>query len=250
LQPPLAYNAARASVLIEENESIYIPQAGPYGSVPQLELPWLWRQENAGLRIAAWLLLCLVVVSLTAALAPTLRRHWRLATSKPALWLAGGVLLTLGPTLADVACYLRSDQHSFQYGRLDRQGTTYTGLLWAPLRGRYIFLNDAQDPITLRLEGTMYMENQTGDVVNLEPGLKKIQIQGVEGQPGVLRWTIPGGAQYKQPVPRVNLYPSKLTSMDRLRLFWEQWKWLAITGYTLLAVANLTTRTPDQSIPN
>ena len=75
-------------------------------------------------------------------------------------------------------------------------------------------------------------------------------IQSIGDEVGTLRWTIPGGAAYKHAIPTSNLHPKNLTFVDRLRMLWNRWQWVVITGYAVLAAANLFGRTDAQPAEN
>lgn len=250
LQPPLAYTAVRGSVPVEENEMIYIPQTGPYGVSAPFQPPWLLRQEPLLLRVAGYALGCLAVVSLACVAVMTPVNNWRTLFSPALLWTSGAVLLIAMPQIADTVAYSFSSQASYQFGRLDRTSTGYEGQLEVPLRGDYVFYNDAQRPFTLRLGNRQYLQNQQAAVVRLEPGVMPIQIQSIGDEVGTLRWTIPGGAAYKHAIPTSNLHPKNLTFVDRLRMLWNRWQWVVITGYAVLAAANLFGRTDAQPAEN
>lgn len=245
LQNPQGYIAGRSSAAIEENETIYIPQVGPFGSEASFAIPWLLQQNQplrgVGISLLVFSMLCLGWSLELLRIPAVLNR----VEMRPVLWLLIGALLI---SLPDPLGYfgMRSGPEA-QYRRLTDYGDTLAGVLRVPVSGDYVFFNDAQHPLLLTIGGQTLLENAPAAAIRLEQGNVPISIRPLRDNLGTLRWTIPGGAQYKQPVPAIYFAPKGMQFADRLLETWLSYRWMIIVGFGLLAVRSLIGDTAGNS---
>jgi hypothetical protein len=251
------------SVAANENESIYIPQTGPWGvesqDFPDLLLWRLWVNESqwhgaliviAGLlvgvaAVAAWgscRACCLPVGCSRAAMPPVRLREFAA--------IAGGVAIVVLPELLIAVLIAggpraEQTQHrsgSRQFRRLTTgpSGGNSHGTLYVPISGDYTFYEQSPVPMRCFMDDAPIFrpgaEHQTPGFVSLKAGPHRIRIEhGGTAGVATLYWTTPGLANYKTRIPELYLTGPTVTWRDRLAINLAHSKWVAwVTALVLL----------------
>jgi hypothetical protein len=244
IDPPLAVN---------ENESIYIPQAGPWGvesqSFPDLLLWRLWQREPAWrvwvAAIAAALLGIAVVTSWCTIMSLALPAGWCrgiLPQTRPRdLTLVGAcVLFAASPCLLSnllIARWTAELQPSgtpmpaqFRRMTLDESGDLLSGHLYVPLGGEYILYQHGPRPAQFYLDNEPLFRTVSDGrrpvVRDLSVGFHRFAMRPEPGGSfNALYWTTPGLAHYKEPVDRLYLTGPDVTWRDRAAIAVAHWRW-------------------------
>ncbi len=252
-----------------ENESIYIPQVGPWGAAtqgsPDLFVCRLW-SAMPRLRPA----LTVIIVGLALACASftwfTLHSvqirlvHLRELMPRPRpielLGLALALLVTAAPPLVSGLLHQSAPRPASiidrefprQYDGMswERSGRRLIGKLYIPLKGDYLFYQQGWPGTQFILDSRPLLQGVEAGisaklVQSLDVGFHKLEIEGsVSGHFNILYWTTPGNAHYKEPIPRCYLAGPGAAWRERAAIAVENWNWivwvLAVVGLLYLPV--------------
>lgn len=238
-----------------ENESIYVPQIGPWSvrseSGPDLLWWRLWRTEPNTRPVWFTIVTGLVAASggftwLTCrcvglrpgclrALVPTMRPVEVFAFAMCLVVLAAPSMLeswlVRGENNQDAVPGGRMPRHFHRLYR-DRSDMRLTGRLYIPIRGDYTFYQQGPPGTQMYLDGRAIFRGapaQIGSMVSeLDVGFHGLEVESRSaGHFNALYWTTPGNAHYKEPIPRVYLSSPNVTWLERWAIVVVHWKWVA-----------------------
>jgi hypothetical protein len=281
--PSADRSAMRLLIGGNENESIYIPQVGPWGAETNAEIDLflcrLWQkapQSRTVLLIAAGALATAVVAMSWCALRRAGVRGSDMGCLVPrtrpgVLLAAAGALVPLSaPTVLQWLLLARAREEAgrsvnlpkqFQAFRMAANEGRWVGHLYVPVQGDYVFFQ--QGPASqFFLAGRPLFSAQTGPVAvglanQVQVGFHRLEIDaGEAGRVNTLYWTTPGNAHYKEPIPRQYLASPTVKREDRWAIALAHWKWfvwtVTIATFLFLAIPGRseTARTLGVSAPS
>jgi len=257
-----------------ENESIYVPQVGPWGveSSGGPDILWcrLWHAEPSWRStvlaiVAVFALVCCVCLWVTArdvgvtpsslrVLLPSIRpaELFALATCLVALAAPEVVIRLL---LADSADHSQDSATQLppQLRRLqpDRTGVRLTGKLYIPIKGDYSFYQQGPPGTQFYLNGRPIFGRSPAELgialSHLDVGFHSLGAETrAAGRYNTLYWTTPGNAHYKEPIPRVYLASPAATWAERAAIELAHWKWLVWTVTVVVFLCLGTRQNVDQ----
>lgn len=237
-QPQIAFMSQQQYVDWQENEAFYLPHLGPYGQPMQALASFLWQSQNRHAQFVGLALAGIVLLSLGIAFGGALRST-RLACGKHVVMLAVLAMLGSVPAVIDAAAWVGVGPfRSTQYRNLaSADSHLLRGTIHMPLRGLYQFYSDLSQPFALRIRGIDVFGRGASGIISFdESGPAPIEIQGRNGPPGTLRWSIPGHSMYKQAVPHWCLLAPQPTDWERWAIQWRFTNWvLSIPAFLILA---------------
>jgi hypothetical protein len=237
-----------------ENESIYVPQVGPWGveSSGGPDILWcrLWNAEPTWrppvLAIVVGLALvccvCLWIAARDAGAGPSSLRMLIPAIRPVDLFALAMCLVVLAaPGVVDRLLVADSPDHPRESAtqlpphlrRLqpDRTGGRLTGKLYIPIKGDYSFYQQGPPGTQFYLDGRPIFGRapaELGSVLsNLDVGFHSLAAETrMASRFNTLYWTTPGNARYKEPIPRLYLASPAATWTERAAIVLAHWKWL------------------------
>ncbi|MFO0944565.1 MAG: hypothetical protein U1D30_01260 [Planctomycetota bacterium] len=226
------------SSMFREIESLYVAGASPMLGERQPLSPWLWQAPPSPIRMAFVSSLVATALLGLAGSVLALCPRWRPASSNLPLLLAVAGLLALGnlPEIIDFADDVQRGRiaNEGQYRQMQPAAGGYVGTLVVPLGGLYAFHNDVFFPLKVELNGKPIFDRSPIHSLELKMGEYPIAIRGTSEILGPLRWTTPGLAYYKAPIPVDYLISDPPTAWQRIRVSWRHYGWLAWIPVLLL----------------
>jgi hypothetical protein len=240
-----------------ENESIYIPQVGPWGAETDAKvymlLVRLWQQLPQSHMAISVIAGVLVVTAVSAGLwalfqvgIGTNDIRAILPRAQPAQLLAAAVCLVCFsvPTAVEWLLLARAQGQTdhetgvpvqFQSFQLSSSNGRWTGTLYVPLSGAYVFFQQAPNVSQFYLKGHPVFPTVSGPLLigmeqDLSVGFHRLEFDSVpEGRSVTLYWTTPGNAHYKEPVPRLYLAGPIVSQEQQWAIALAHWKWVIWT---------------------
>lgn len=247
--------------LVNENESIYIPQVGPWGAATDGSIDvFLCRMCRA---VPAWRLSLIVVAAVFLLLScsfglATLRcLEMRLGdlnqifprTEPRELFVVAAFLILLSaPTVLEWWLLppanpqeANSQTLGKQFRAFDRAGggSHWAGRIYVPLQGDYLFFQVGPPFTRFQLNGVPLFGPPTSQVAvgsanELIVGFHSLELETVSGgSTSRLYWTTPGNAHFKELVPNIYLTKRDPDWRDRGVIMLSHWKWL---GWAMVIV--------------
>jgi hypothetical protein len=248
-----------------ENESIYVPQVGPWGvsSAGGPDLLWwrLWRTEPNARPMLACIVAMLIVISgagvWLAGRSLGLRAdslEKLLPTMRPIeLFAATGALVLFAVPSIVESWLLRGDggndpvpaarlPATFRRLQRDRAGVRLDGKLFIPIKGDYTFYQQGPPGTQIFLDGRPVFRGPPAElgsgVSDLDVGFHGLAGETrAAGQFNTLYWTTPGNAHYKEPIPERYLAGPTITWRDRLAIHLAHSKWVVWVAALVLFLA-------------
>jgi hypothetical protein len=240
-----------------ENEAIYVPQTGPWGVETEARCDllvcrawrsfpahraWLaavWASLALGCFAGSWWTIRVVCLDIADILGIVPR-----ATPVQFLCLVGMLLMAASPNVLIRLATPRGDQRFAspdvqvpgQFHSLAGDATLHrlAGSLYVPLKGEFTFYQHGpHGPLASQfvLDGQPLITSHNGRVgmrvISLDTGFHRFDVRSDSpGRFGMLYWTTPGNARYKELVPREYLTSRDASTRERLAIAVTRWRWL------------------------